>query len=205
MPGDLLSQPLASLAVDTGQRNQGSHRRLGRDLAAADRLLDRQRKLAHQAQKPAHPGDASAESSCQLILAPAKAVLKLRQQPPLLQRRAAWAMGHLPLQDQRLTRVHLPHQGLDRVVAQAAKRRDTLMAVDDHIAARRLAIGDHYDRLSLAVRFQALLESTRPLARVSAQRSIRRLQLVPFQVHDGSSSKTHLSRLGPGPSWKPPR
>ena len=49
---DLFGQPLAGLAVDPGQRNQGFHRRLGRNLAAADRLLNRERKLAHQAQKP---------------------------------------------------------------------------------------------------------------------------------------------------------
>ena len=90
-------------------------------------------------------------------------------------------------------------------MTQAAKRRDALMAVDDHIAARRLAVGDDHDRLSLTVLFQALPQPTLPLARVSAQRRIRRLQLVPLQIHDGSFGKTHLSRLGPGPSLKPSR
>ena len=59
--------------------------------------------------------------------------------------------------------------------------------------------------LSLTVLVQALPELTLTLAKVSAQRRVRRLQLVPLQVHDGSSGKTHFSRLGPGPSLKPSR
>ncbi len=74
---DLLSQPLAGVAVDSGQRHQGFHRRLGRDLAAADRLLDRQRKLAHQTQESRHPAGALEEALSQLVLAPAEAMLEL--------------------------------------------------------------------------------------------------------------------------------
>jgi hypothetical protein len=82
-------------------------------------------------------------------------VLELGEQPPLLERRGARAVGHLPLQDQRLGFLHLPHQRLDRVVPQPAQRRDPLMAVDDDIVPRALAVGDHHDGLLLAVLFQA--------------------------------------------------
>lgn len=47
VPDDLFGQPLAGLPVDTYQRHQGFDRCLGGDLAAADRLLNRRRKLAH--------------------------------------------------------------------------------------------------------------------------------------------------------------
>ena len=202
---DLLGQPLAGFTVNPGQRYQGFHRRLGRDLAATDRLLDRQRKLAHQAQKSADPGGALEEALAQLVLAPAKAMLELGQQPPLLQSRRARTVRHLPPQDQRLGLPHLPHQRLHCVVAQAAKSRDALMAVNDHIAAWCLVLRNHHDRLLLAVLFQALPQPTLPLTTVSAQRGVRHLQLVPLQVHDGSSCKTHGSLLGLGPSLKPSR
>jgi hypothetical protein len=82
-------------------------------------------------------------------------MLELGQQPPLLEGTQARTVGHLPPQDQRLGLFHLPHQSLHRVVAQAAKSRDALMAIYDHVAAWRLAIWDHHDRLLLAVLFQA--------------------------------------------------
>lgn len=155
VPDDLLGQPPAGFQVDPGQRHQGFHRRLGWDLATADQVLDREGKLAHHAQKPRHPAGALEEALGQLVLTPAEAVLELGQQPPLLQSTRARAVGHLPPQDQRLGLLHLPYQGFHRVVSQAAKSRDALMAVDDHIAAWRLLLGDHHDRLLLAVLLQA--------------------------------------------------
>ena len=52
MLNDLLGQALAGLSIETGQRNQSSHPSLGRDLAFADRLLNRQGKILDQAQTP---------------------------------------------------------------------------------------------------------------------------------------------------------
>ncbi len=78
-------------------------------------------------------------------------------------------MRHLPLQDQRLGFRHIPHQGIHGVMAQAAKSRKALMAIDDHIAAWRLVLRNHHDRLLLAVLFQALPQPTLPLSTVSAQ------------------------------------
>ncbi len=114
-------------------------------------------------------------------------------------------MRHLPPQDQCFGFLHLPHQGCHGVVAQAAQSHDTLMAVDDHIAAWRVALGNHDDRLLLAMLFQALPQLTLPLATVGAQRGVARLQLMPFQIHNESSVKTHVSLLGQGPSLKLPR
>ena len=79
VPHDLLGQLAAGLPVQARQRHQGFHRGLGGDLTAADRLLDRDRKLAHQPQAPRDPADASEKPPRQLLLAPAEAVSKLRQ------------------------------------------------------------------------------------------------------------------------------
>ncbi len=86
LPHDLLGQPLAGFAVVSGQRNQGFHRRLGGDQTAADRLLDRDRELVHQAQAPRHPAVTSEEPPRQLILTPAETAPQLGEQPPLLER-----------------------------------------------------------------------------------------------------------------------
>lgn len=185
LPHDLLGQPLAGFAVVSGQRNQSFHRRLGGDPTAADRLLDRERKLVHQAQPPRHPAVTSEEPPRQLILAPAETAPQLGEQPPLLERRRARPMGHLPCQHQRFGRLHLPHQSLHRVVVtQLAESLDALVTVDDHIAPRHLAVGDHHDRLLLAVLFHGQPQTTTLLATVSAQRGVRHLQLVPLQLHD---------------------
>jgi hypothetical protein len=155
LPGDLLGQLLTGFRGASGQRHQGFHRRLHGDLSLADRLLNRRRKLTHQTQTSRDPARAFDEALGQLVLAPAEAVLELGEQPPLLESRRARAVGHLPLQDQRLGFLHLPHQRLDRVTAQPAKRRHPLVAVDDHVAPFGLAVGDHHDRLLLTVLFQA--------------------------------------------------
>ncbi len=74
---DLLGQAHAGSMVLTGQGHQDSHRRLDGNLTTADRILDRQRQLAYQAQSTAHPGDGAAKALRQLLLAPAEAMLKL--------------------------------------------------------------------------------------------------------------------------------
>ena len=133
---DLLGQLLAGFAVDPGQRYQDFQRRLSGNLTSTDRLLNRDGKLAHQAQSPRHPAGAFEKSSRQLFLAPAELALKLGEQPPLLKRRGARAVGHLPLQHQRLGRLHLPNQSRDRVAVQAAQSCNALVPVDHHVAPR---------------------------------------------------------------------
>jgi hypothetical protein len=184
VPHDLLGQPLTGLAVDAHQRHQDFHRGLGGDLPLADRLLNRRRKLPHQGQTPRHPAGALDEAPGQLLLAPPEAMLQLGEQPPLLEIRAARGVGHLPLQDQRLGLPHLPHHSLDRVVAQTAQRLQTLVPVDDHVAPRCLAVGNHHDGLLLAVLFQRQTKPALALATANSQRRVRRLQLVEFQFHD---------------------
>ena len=202
LPRDLLGQPLAGFQIEASQRNQGFHRRLGGDLTLTDRLLNRQREIAHQAQASRHPADTSEEPPRQLFLAPAKTTPQLGEQPTLLKRRGAWSMGHLPLQHQRIARLHLPNQGLDRVVTQVAQGLDALVAVDDHIVILRLRLRHHHDRLLLAVLFQAEPQTALASAAVSAQRGIGHLQLVEFQLHDGLLLETHVSLLGQGPTLK---
>jgi hypothetical protein len=199
LPHDLLGQLLAGLRCIAGQRHQGFHRRLHGNPPLADRLLDRRRKLTHQTQTSRHPAGALDEALGQLVLAPAEAVLKLGEQPPLLEGRGARAVGYLPLQDQRLGFLHLPHQRLHRVTAQPTQSRDSLMAVDDHVASGRLAVGDHHDRLLLAVLFQAQAQPTLLLDTHRAKRRVGHLQLVKFQLHDGCSHTPRPSGVKPQP------
>ncbi len=72
------------------------------------------------------------------------------------------------MHDQRIGRLDFPHQSLHRVVAQAAESLDAQVAVDDHIAARYLALGYYHDRLLLAVLFNAQPQPTMLRATVSA-------------------------------------
>ena len=108
-------------------------------------------------------------------------------------------MSHLPLQDQRFGFLHLPHQGLDRVTAQPAKRRNSLMTVNDHVTPRLMAVGHHHDRLLLAVLFQAQAEPTLLLTTHHAKRRVGHLQLVEFQFHDRSSDTPRPSGAKPQP------
>jgi hypothetical protein len=133
---NLFGQSLAGFTVEPGQRNQGLQRRLSRNLTSTDGLLNREGKLDHQAQTPRYPADTFEESPRELFLAPAELALELGEQPPLLERRGARAICHLPLQHQRLGRLHLPHQSLDRVAVQTAQSLNALVTVDDHVATR---------------------------------------------------------------------
>ena len=84
--GDALAEPFTRLGVDARQRYQGLHRRLRGDLSALDPFLDRCRKILHQSQTSRDPGGAAVQTPGQLLLTPASAAGKLRQQPPLLER-----------------------------------------------------------------------------------------------------------------------
>lgn len=132
------TEPLTRLGVDTRQRHQGLHRRLGRDLPAADLLLDRRWQILHHSQAPRDPGRAAIEAPGQLLLAPPGAARQFRQQPSLLEGRIARGVAQATLQDQRLGFAQVPQRCLHRVVLQALERPKSLVAVDDHVPVRRL-------------------------------------------------------------------
>ncbi len=87
--GDPFTEPFTRLGVDARQRHQRLHRRLRSDLSTPDPFLDRRRKTLHQSQASRDPGGAAVQTPGQLLLAPTGAARKLRQQPPLLERRIA--------------------------------------------------------------------------------------------------------------------
>ncbi len=136
--GDPFTEPLTRLGVDARQRHQRLHRRLGRDLPAADPLLDRRRQILHHSQAPRDPGRAAVEAPGQFLLAPPGAARQLRQQPSLLERRIARGVAQATLQNQRLGFAQVPQRRPYRVVLQALERPKPLVAVDDHVPLRRL-------------------------------------------------------------------
>ena len=190
--GDRPRHLLTGAAVDPGQRDERLHRCLSRDLALADRFLDRQGELPHQPQATTDPTGAALEAAGQLLLTPAEAMLKLGEQPPLLQGAGCRRLAHLPLQDQRLGLRHLPDHGVDRVVPQPTEDLDTQMAVDDDVAIRLLGVRHHHDGLLLTVLLQRHQQPTLALAATSAQLAVAHLQLVKLQLHDGSSAASKM-------------
>ena len=192
MAGDRPRHLLTGAAVDPGQRDERLHRCLSWDLALADRFLDRQGELPHQPQATTDPTGAALEAAGQLLLTPAEAMLKLGEQPPLLQGAGCRRLAHLPLQDQRLGLRHLPDHGVDRVVPQPTEDLDTQMAVDDDVAIRLLGVRHHHDGLLLTVLLQRHQQPTLALAATSAQLAVAHLQLVKLQLHDGSSAASKM-------------
>ena len=201
MPHDGPRHLLTGTAVDPGQGNERFHRRLGGDLTRADRLLDRERQLAHQSQTPRHPTRAAHEAMGQFLLPPAETMLQLGEQPALLQGARGPRLTHLPMQQQSLWLGHLPHQGLDRVMPQATEHLDAPVAIDDHIAIRLLRLRHHHDRLLLTVLLDRHQEPTLALAAARAQLRVAHLQLVKLQLHD----RLQAGSLGQQPNARPSR
>lgn len=181
--GDRLREAFTRLAVDARQRHQRPHRRLRRDLSAPDPLLDRRREILHQSQVARDPTGAPVETSRELLLAPTRAARQLRQQPPLLQGRVAGGVAQAALQDQRLGLAQVPQRRLDRVVVQALQRPKPLVAIDDHVALRGLAVAHDDDRLLLSVGLQRQQQPTLTLRAEHPQRLVASLQLVKLKLH----------------------
>ena len=117
MPRKGIRHPLAILDVGARHRHQILHRDMSRDLAHADFLLDHLGKKFNQSQSAGYPARAAIESARQIIQAVAKTLLEFGKQPPLLQRRVAFAEPHRTFQHQSLGFTHGPDHRLDRVAA----------------------------------------------------------------------------------------
>ena len=200
--GDPFTEPLTRLALDPRQRHQRLHRRVRGDLSSPDPLLDRCRELFHHGQAPRDPGWAAVESPGQLLLAPTGATRKLRQQPPLLQRRIAFSVTQAALQDQRLGFVQIPQRRLYRVLAQALERPKPFVASDDHVPIRCLAVTYDDDRLLLSAGLQGGQQATLTLRAFHTQRLVAPLQLVKLKLH-GTSWPPRRGSLGPSPPAAP--
>lgn len=84
--GGRTGQTLASRAAPARQGHQGSQRRLHRDPALADGLLDRLRQGLDHRQTTRDPARAAVEASGKLLQAQPEAAPQLRQKPALLKR-----------------------------------------------------------------------------------------------------------------------
>ncbi len=146
-------QAQTGLTIAAHQRYQVLHRRAGRDLAAAQQILDLGRQLVGQRQPARDPARTAAQTPRQLGGGVALAA-QLRQQPALLERRLRRRRAQSARQKQRLAVAHRPHHGPHRVHAQPTQGTDPLVAVDDPVAPR-LPRRDHHHRKLLAVLLQA--------------------------------------------------
>jgi hypothetical protein len=135
MPGEGFRHALAIDGIGARHRNQILHRHVRRDFAVADALLDRFRNRFHQRQPARHPTEAAIEAPGQILKAVAETLFQLRQQPPLFDRRFAFAHTHRALQHQRVGVVQIPNDGLDRVAPQLLESRDAFVPIDDLVTA----------------------------------------------------------------------
>jgi len=87
MPSEGSGHPLAVLQADAGHRYEKLHGHVGGDLPLTHLLLDGLRQEIDQGQPPRDPTEAAIKAACQLLPSIVVALLQLRQQPALLQRR----------------------------------------------------------------------------------------------------------------------
>ena len=163
-------------AVGARQRQQVLHRRVRHQLAATHTLLNLFRKLSHQAEPPADPTAAAVESTRQLFGRKLEAPVKLSQQPALLDRAVRRSCPHRPIDDQRFRLLELPGQRPDRVLPQAPKGTDSLVAINDDEAIT--AVVDHDDRHLLAGLGQRSHQSALPRRAAAFQAFVTQLQLM---------------------------
>lgn len=111
-------------------------------------------------------------------------------------------MVHLPLQHQRFGFLHVPDQGVDRVVSETTQHLDAQMTVDDDVAMRLLGVGDHDDRLLLTVLAHRREKPAPTFAAASAQLGVGHVELVELQFHSGGSD-AEIRGVAPSLRWAP--
>ena len=150
VPGERFRHARTVLQAHPRRRHQKLHGDVRRDRAASHLLLDAFRKQFHQPQPARHPTHAAIQAPRQLLQAITEALLQLRQQPALLQRRLAFGRAQGTIQQQRLRFGQGPDHCLHRVPAQLLQRRDALVAVDDQVTIGLARHGHHHDGRLLA-------------------------------------------------------
>ena len=165
MLGRGIGQTLAVLAALARQRHQGSQRRLHRDPALAQMLLDRLWQDLDHRQPARDPARTAAEALCKLLQVQTEATLELHQKPALLQR--AGARRHLQRapKHQGIALAQIPAHRSHRVVSQLAQRPQALVAINDHESLRMAGIARQRhrdDRHLLALLVQTRQKLTLP-------------------------------------------
>ena len=150
MPSENGGHPLAVLQADAGYRYQKLHGHVGGDLALPHLLLDGFRQKVDERQPPRDPTHAAIKAARQLFPSIAVALLQLRQQPALLQRRLVFGEAQRAVQHQSFGFTHRPDHCFHGVQTQLLERRQTLVAVDDQVAIRLAFRGHHDDRRLLS-------------------------------------------------------
>ena len=123
------------LYAEACHRHQVTHRQRRSKFAFPHQLLHRLGQDLHQGQAARHPVLAAVEAPGELFDRQTQAALHLLKQPTLFQRAIRFSHPQRALQHQRVGFAHLPHHGLDRIAAQLLERGQTLVAINDQIAA----------------------------------------------------------------------
>ena len=135
----------AVLQADARHWQQKLHGHVCGDLALTHLLLDGFRQKLRQRQPPRYPAHAAVEPARQLLEPVAEAPLQLGQQPAHLQRGLLFGPTQRAVQQHRRGLAHGPDHRLHRVPAQLLQRRDSLVAVDDHVTIRGAFRCHHHD------------------------------------------------------------
>jgi hypothetical protein len=183
MLGEDRRHAVAVLYALPRRRRQELHRHLRADLARAHLLLNRFRQKLDQRQPPRHPAHAAIELPRQILQAVAESLFHLRQQPAHFQRGLMFGKAQRTIQQHRCSFAHWPRHRFHRVPPELLQRRDSLIAVDHHVAIRHPFHRDHYDRHLLAAVSQRGQQPATALRVVDSQPLPAALQLVKLQLH----------------------
>lgn len=174
-------QPLTVAGVLAGDRHQRFHRRVGRNLASTDPVLNTLRQHTDQRQAARHPTRTLLEPASQLFVIQAE-THQMHQQPSLLQGCVRLRRPQATLEHQRLCLRHIPHRGAHRVLAQPDQRPQSLEAVD-HQEASRLGRSHHHDRYLLTLVRQRRQHAALDLGTTQTQRLVAGVESVKFHIH----------------------
>ena len=151
--GENVGHPLAVFQTLTRHWRQKLHGHLRRDLPLPHLFLNRLRQNLHQRQPPRHPAHAAIQAAGQLLQPVAEALFQLRQQPAHFQRGLRFREAQRAVQQYRRGLAQWPHHRFHRVPPQLLQRRDSLVAIDDHVTIR-LIFGRHHHDGRLLARFR---------------------------------------------------
>lgn len=179
-------------------RREELQRHLRQDLPLPHLLLNRLRQNLHQRQPPRHPTHAAVEAAGQLFQPVAEALLQLRQQPAHFQRRLRFGEAQRALQQYRRGLAQRPHHRFHRVPPQLLQRRDSLVAVDDHVPIRLIFGRHHHDGRLLAGFRQRGQQPPLPRWMARPQALPTPVELVELQSHGGHRCGISMEPPGTG-------
>ena len=203
IPGKCIGHALAVVGIGARHRRQILHRDMSGDLAGTNALLDGFGKLFHQSQSARDPAQAAIKPACQILQAVAEALLQLLKQPTLFQRCFLFGQAHRTIQDQGIRFVHVPDDGLHRVLTQLLQSRHPFVAVDDQIPIRVIGNRHDHNRRLLSRGCQGCQQPPLSFRIPNAQMLITAVELMKLQLHwpfplrQSLSYRLHLGLRGP--------